>query len=334
MTGLLRRPGAWFAAACLLLTALAAAAWRASGVGLAAQTAAERWQRTQAFSQVSVFFSDRAAVDDGAVLRMRGRIDEALAAIDMSPQSGGPIWTDAYSAQTELAAAAGENARPARVICTGGDFFAFHPLVMAAGWYYTDEDLSDSLVVLDEPMAWQLFGSSDVTGMTVTLEGWPCTVAGVAETPRQRDESAAYGEAGTIYMSYSLCARLGRAVPVTCYEALLPEAVGGFALQTVTGALTAESSDWEAVQNTGRFRPGRSLAGLGQLSRRVQRTGQVYFPYWENAARAAETRAALWAGLAAAAVLWPCLYGGYWAIRGGAAAGRKCRRAIQQRKSR
>lgn len=325
----MRRPGLWLAAVSAALCAVLAVLWALAGRGLASQTAAARWQREQPFSQVSVFFSDEAGFDADSVLALRARVDETLAAADLA----GPVWTDAWSAETSCTAAAGENSRQARAICTGGDFFTFHPFTMAGGWYYSDEDVSDTLVVLDEPLAWQLFGSADVAGMTVELDGWPCTVAGVAETPRQTDERAAYGNDGTVYLSYSLACRLWGDMPVTCYEALLPEAVGGFALQTVAGAVTAPESEREIIQNTGRFSLGRSLAGVGQLSVRVQRTGRVFFPFWENAARAAETRGMLFAALAAAAAAWPCLYGGFWAIEGSAAGMRRLKRSLLQKRN-
>lgn len=329
MRALLRRPGLWLAGVSAVVCVIAAALWALAGRGLSSQTAAARWQRELPFSQVSVFLSTDAALGLNDVLALRARTDETLASADLA----GPAWTDAWSAEGACTAAAGENSRPARAICTGGDFFTFHPLAMAAGWYYADEDVSDTLVVLDEPLAWQLFGSADVTGMTVELDGWPCTVAGVAQAPRQADEDAAYGDEGTVYLSYSLACRLWGDTPITCYEALLPEAVGGFALQTVTGAVTAPESERVIVQNTGRFALGRSLAGLGQLPARAQRTGRVFFPFWENAARAAEVRASLWAGLAAAAASWPCLYGGFWAIRGATAGTRRLKRSLLQKRN-
>ena len=331
MKALFRRPGLWLAAVSAVLCAALTALWALSGRGLASQTAAGRWQREQPFAQVSVFFSTDAAFDYNGVLGLRGQVDAALAAADLAPASAGSGWTDAWSAQTACDVSAGGNSRQARAICTGGDFFVFHPPDMASGWYYDGSELSDTLVVLDEPLAWQLFGSADVAGMTVTVGGWPCTVAGVARAPRQADESAAYGTDGTVYMSYSLCVRLWPGTAVTCYEALLPEAVSGFALQTVAGAVSAPESERYVVQNTGRFALGRCLAGLSQLPARVQRTDRVWYPYWENAARAAETRAALFAGLAAAAAAWPCLYGGFWAVRGALAGTRRLKGVIRRR---
>ena len=327
MRAALRRPGLWLAAVSAAVCAVSALLWSLAGRGLPDQTAAQRWQQQVPFSQVSVFFSTDAGMDQAGVLAMRGQIDKVLAQADLT----GPAWTDAWSAEGACTASAGTNSRPARAICTGGDFFTFHPLSMASGWYYTEKELSDALVVLDEPLAWQLFGSADV-GMAVRIDGWPCTVAGVAETPRQADESAAYGGEGTVYMSYSLAARLWRDVPVTCYEALLPEAVGGFALQTITGAVTVPEEQRQIARNTGRFSLVQSLAGLGQLPLQVQRTDRVCFPYWENAARAAQTRASLFAGLAAAGALWPCLYGGFRAIRGSAAGLRRLKKTILRKR--
>lgn len=332
MRAALRRTGLWLAGASAVLCGLFAALWALAGRGFVSQDAAARWQREQPFSQISVFFSADAAVNDESVAAMRSQIGQILAAANMAPENGGPAWTDGYCAETGFTAVTEANSRPARAICTGGDYFAFHPLEMVSGWYYREDELDDTLVVLDEPLAWQLFGSSDVAGMTVELDGWPCTVAGVAHAPRQADESDAYGDTGTVYMSYSLCCRLRPEVPVTCYEALLPEAVGGFALQTVTGAVTAAESERQIIQNTGRFTLHRSLAGLRQLPRLVQRTDRVSYPFWENAARAAQARACLFAAAAVAAALWPCLYGAYWAARGLSAGVHRLKETVRRKR--
>lgn len=316
MRAALKRPGLWLALVCAAVCAALGLCRIWACRGLDSQTAAERWRgEGDRLCQVSVFLSEDAAFDENGVMGLRSSVDESLSAIYPDRDSA-TAWTDCYSAVTSVTAAAGASTQQARAIATGGDFFTFHPLAMSSGWYYSQRDLADDLVVLDELLAWQLFGSTDVTGLAVQIGGWPCTVAGVAKTPAQTDEAAAYGDAGTLYMSYSLLSRLEDAPAITCYEAVLPEAVKGFAAQTVQTALSLPADECELQENTNRFTFSHSLALSGQLSRRVQRMGRVYFPYWENAARAAETKASLLAAACLVAAGWPVLYGGYWALRG------------------
>ena len=48
------------------------------------------------------------------------------------------------------------------------------------------------------------------------------------------------------------------------------------------------------TENTYRFETDRLFKLLKGITERSMRRGTYYFPYWENAARAAEDRAALW----------------------------------------
>lgn len=316
MRELLRRPGLWAAGISLMLCLVLLGLWSRAGAALSSQQAAERWQAgDQDFAQISAFISEDARWTDSAVMAARQRVNETLAGILGSQEQAESVWTDAYSAEAHATVTAGVNSRAVRVLCTGGDWFSFHPMDMASGWWYEPYDLMDGLVVLDEHVAWQLFGGEDVTGMEAYVNGHLCTVAGVARVPEA--ERTEYGDEATVYVSYDFFARTaGESPPVTCYEAVLPEAVKGFGQETVSQALGLGEEMCELRHNTGRFSFGRSLGVMGSLASRSQRTGRIYYPFWENAARAAESRAGLYAAGALAAAVWPAGYGAYWAAKG------------------
>lgn len=316
MTGLIRRPGFWAALVCLGLCGGLLLAWSRAGRGLESQREAERWQAGEdSCAQVSAFISEDAALTDAAVMGAHTHVTEELSAVLGSPEAAEAAWTDAWCAESYTSVTGGFNTRQVRVLCTGGDWFAFHPLDVGYGWYYAPYDVIDGLAVLDELLAWQLFGAADVTGMEVLVNGHTCTVAGVVSVPEAERE--AYGDEPALFVSYEFFSRVtGETPAVTCYEAALPEAVKGFAQDTVSRALGLGEGMCELRRNTGRFSFGRSLSVMGELPQRSQRTGRIYYPFWENAARAAESRAGLYAAGALAAALWPAGYGVWWAIRG------------------
>lgn len=309
MRQLVKRAGFWAAAVSLCLCAMFLAAWANAGKGLLSQQAAERWQTgEQNFAQVSAFISEDAALTDSSLMGARASITEDMAALLGSAEEAESIWTDAFCGETHAEVAAGLNTRQVRVLCTGGDWFTFHPLEVSYGWYYTPYDVMDDLAVLDERLAWQLFGAADVTGMEMLVDGHTCTVAGVVSVPAAEQE--AYGDEPAMFMGYDFFSRIGEKTPfITCYEALLPETVKGFAVDTVSRALGLDDAECELRRNTGRFGFGRSLAVMTELPARSQRVGRIYYPFWENAARAAESQAGLYAAGAAAAALWPLGYG-------------------------
>lgn len=305
------RPRFWVAMACAMLCAGAVMLQMSAGSGLESQTAAQRWQAGDLkYSQVSAFISEDALFTDNAVPALRQAVDEFLAAAALEPEGeDARLWLDTYSAETAVTVEYGDTTQSVRATCTGRDFFHFHPLEMATGWYYTGTETSDALVVLDEALAWKLFGSVDAVGLELYINGYACTVSGVVKTPQNKDEQAAYGEEPTLYVPYSFLTRQeGGTLALTCYEAVLPEAVSGFALETVENALGLPEGQYELRQNTGRFRFGRSLQIASEYDTRAQRTGRIYYPWWENAARAAESRAALLAVLILILGIYPVIY--------------------------
>lgn len=306
------RPAAWTAMAFLALWLVVLWFWIYADRGLDSQFAAERWQAggTQ-YRQVSAFISEDAAFTDNTVLFTRQAVNEALTAASLDAENDGArLWIDAYSAEAAVTAANDVNTQTARAVCTGGDFFQFHPLDMISGWYYSGDETTDALVVIDQNLAWKLFGGIDVAGMELYINGYACTVTGVASVPQNKDEKAACGSRPTLYVPYSFMERQESGAPVvTCYEAVLPEAVKDFGTETIKTALGVDGSQCEVIQNTDRFRFGNSLSVAKAYESRSQRTGRIYYPWWENAARAVESRSSLLAVLLILLGVYPIGYG-------------------------
>ncbi|MCD7845132.1 MAG: ABC transporter permease [Oscillospiraceae bacterium] len=300
----------WAAALCVILCAVTLLLHKNTAAGLESQRAAERWQAGELpYTQVTAFISEDGAVTAEDIMSVRESIDNILASLGLEAEGeSARLWLDAYSGELSLAVSTDYNQQAVRVIATGGDFFFFHPPDMESGWYYSDSDTTDATVVLDVYLAWALFGGTDIAGKTVELGGALCTVAGVASLPEDERELSAYGSEYTLYVPYSLLERLGYDVPITCYEAALPEVTSGYGLDTIEAALSLSDDDYEMRTNTGRFGIINSLALLGQFSQRVQRLGRIYYPWWENAARAAENRCAFLAALACGLAVYPLLF--------------------------
>lgn len=301
------RPAAWIAMALLILWLGVLWFWIYADRGLDSQFAAERWQAGGTkYSQVSAFISEDAAYTDNTVLFTRQAVDEMLTVVSLDTETeDARHWIDAYSAESSATVEYKMNSQTVRVICTGGDFFLFHPLDMISGWYYFGEETSDALAVIDQILAWKLFGSADVAGMELYINGYACTVTGVASIPQNDDEKSAYASELTIYVPYSFMERQeGGAPALTCYEAVLPEPVKDFSIETIKTALGFNDSQCEVLRNTDRFSFARSISIAKAYESRSQRTGRIYYPWWENAARAVESRTFLLAVLLILLAIW------------------------------
>ena len=184
----------------------------------------------------------------------------------------------------------------------------------------------DDRVLLDSETAWLLFGAYDVAGLSFSLEGVPMVVAGVYEQEKDVFSQGAYGGGKCIYMSFSAYQRFSPirtevqdnsiAGVITnlfpdavtssfqkevlrtavCYEIVMAEPVRGFTYSSVTDKFPAKNVVF--VENTYRFTADRLLTLAKHLLTRSMQLGGIYFPYWENAARAAEDRALIWAACA------------------------------------
>lgn len=268
--------------------------WESSLVGtLSSQKAAARWQKSGRYAQISAFFAAGHGMDENAVYTLRTAVNSALTQASITaPTNSARLWYDAYSAETSLSAATFRASVNAAVTAVGGDFFRIHPLPLESGWYFSDSDITQDRVLLDTVAAWQLFGSYDVAGMEVTIAGRPFVVAGVVSPEPDRYTSRAYGEAPRIYMSYVTLSDYQQ-TELTCYEAVLPDPVTGFAQNLLAKQLPVSEGYRQIIENSARFTFSGLLALLKDFAASRMVSVPVVYPYWENAARMLEIHAVL-----------------------------------------
>ena len=285
--------------------------WRLHRVAnlLDSQKAAERWQGTgeQEFAQLTAFMPATPNMSLEQLYTFRSAMFQKLkdASFDIDGQSG--LYHDAWSAVTTVKISAGRQSAELQTFAVGGDFFDFHPLRLVSGNYLRADDVMDDRVLLDAETAWLLFGASDVAGLSVMIDGTPYVVAGVYEHEKDSFSRHAADETMTIYMGFDAYRRrhaeLDKLAPVmagvSCYEFIMAEPVKGFAYSAATEKFPIKTA--VLVENSRRFETERLFKLAKNSAERSMRKGVNYTPYWENAARAAEDRAALW--LIAAMVL-------------------------------
>lgn len=280
-------------ALCLLL-ALAAllCLWQTCRLGrsLDSQLAAERWQGESEtrFAQISCFVSVDHALSREEIYAFRGTMLNQLkeAEPDEAARSGG--WHDAWCAMGGVTASGERGSAEAAVIAVGGGFFDFHPLRLLSGSYLREDDLTLDRVLLDEELAWRLFGGTELAGMELQLNGQRFSIAGVVEREKDAASRAAYTDGPGLYMSYEAYEALTGSGGVCCYELLLPEPVQGWALSLAREKFPLGGG--EAIQNSERFGLPRLLALRGSMDARTMQSRGLRYPYWENAARLVENR--------------------------------------------
>ena len=282
-----------FALLCLLC-ALAAllCLWqtRSLSLSLPSQQAAERWQGESdtRFAQVSCFVPADRTLSRADIFAFRTTMLQKLREAESGLAERAGSWHDAWSATGSVTASGERGSSEAAVIAVGGGFFDFHPLRLLSGCYLRENDLGTDRVVLDEELAWRLFGGTELDGMELRLNGQLFSIAGVVERENDAASRAAYTDGPGLYMSDASYAALTGEESLCCYELLLPEPVKGWALNLARENFPLGGG--EAVQNSGRFSLPRLLALRGSMDERTMQSRGLRYPYWENAARLVENR--------------------------------------------
>ena len=305
--------------AALLALICAFCLWRVWAITnlLPSQQAAKRWKggSERNFAQISCHIPPAAQLTPDNVYRFRNDMYQKLKGAGYEIETEKGLYLDAWSAFTVARVSNGRRVGDTQLVAVGGNFFDFHPLRLVSGSYIQPGDVMDDRVLLDRETAWLLFGASDVAGMGFSLNGSPVVVAGVYEHEKDAFSKSAYGDDMRVYMSYSALRRLGvtdgtsaggteKDTPrIDCYELVMAEPVKGFAYSSVTEKFPIKEAG--IVENTYRFEPERLFKLVKNASTRSMQRGVVYIPYWENAARAAEDRAALWLMLGAITGVFP-----------------------------
>ena len=293
------------AAVLLVLSALCFLAYRSCGAKLLSQSAAERWrgENELAFAQVSCFMPESAALGEEQIYKFRTDMAAKLREASLEVGADGSLIHDAWSAFGKVKISQGRRNAEVSAVAVGGSFFDFHPLTLVSGTYLSPGDLMKDRVLLDRDCAWLLFGSDDVAGMDFEINGQPFVVAGVIEREDDRFSSKAYTEGMGVYMSYEAYSRLYESAPVACYELVMAEPVEGFVYRAAMDKFPIANGS--IVDNSARFKVAQVLELLGQP--RSMQLGAAVYPYWENAARAAEDACLKWLVAAMALALLPLL---------------------------
>ncbi len=308
----------------LLLLLVLASVIHHMGGSQEAQEMAQRWSADGGVSQISCFFSVNARTTEERIEEFEHGIDAALieaAVVQESENPGARLWADAFSADGKITVSTDAGTVTADAIGIGGDFFLFHPGKLLYGAYFSGNDLMQDYCIIDEDVAWQLFGSSNVAGKTVYIAGVPHMVTGVVERPQGRMEKAAGLDGALVYVSYQTLSELGSCNGINHYEIVMPNPVSDFAYDYVSERLGSDEKETEVVENTGRYSLLSRTKRIAEFGTRSMNGRAIIYPYWENMARGYEDILAvltllellfLLYALTAAAIL----FGSWWKHKG------------------
>lgn len=281
---------------------------------LYSQQAAERWEsKENPYSEISLFYSDSYEAGKKTVEELRTGITKKLVEdtyFDPADTSGRRAYIDAYSGFADMVIERENVQLTGKVYGVSDDFFLVHPIPLLNGNYINPvekaSEIGDGIdpfqVVLDENMAWNIFGSVNVEGMKIWIGGRVFTVMGVVEASQNKTEEMAYGNYDAAFIPYSAFALMDKKVNINCYEAVLPEPIKGYAMSTMgkaadivvdpeeeaSGTEVRSSLSFgkrELVENTDRFGISSIWKYLKNKKYMSMKTTEIAYPFWENVAR-------------------------------------------------
>ena len=284
---------------------------------LRSQQAATAWagQSGERFAQISAFLPDGSAFGENEIRSLRTSIDRALIEASIKEDEGRTLYADAWSAEGEVNIVSMRGSSTARAFGVGGDFFLFHPLYLRDGSYLSRNDLMKDRIVLDEELAWRLFGAIDIAGLEVLIGEKPHIIAGVISRENDFASSKAYTGGAGLFMSYeSLSEMLESDAEIICYEIVMPDPITGYAFNTMTDIFPNKEA--AIVENSARYKLSSIFGVIGSYGARSMRNDGIIYPYWENAARYTEDWLALLRLLSLLFIVFPAVCAVIFGIKG------------------
>ena len=255
--------------------------------------AAETWagESGQPFAQLACYLPNDQQLGQEDIWNFRKTLEGKLTEAALEAPENGSLYTDAYAGFGTLKVTGERGSAEVRVTGVGGDFFRFHPLRLRSGSYIYEKDLMQDRVILDEELAWKLFGGMDLTGLTVTIGTADYYVAGVVSREDDRYSTLAYTDGAGMFMSYSALKQCAENTGISCYEIALPNPITAFGKNMLKESFPLK--DGVLVENSSRYSLGNLLRVIGDFGKRSMGRNGIIYPYWENAVRLTEDYAAL-----------------------------------------
>ncbi len=258
--------------------------------------AGERWSASgDRFAVITLYTEEGAALSGDQVRSWVRSIDAKLLESSVAPNENARSWAHTYAAEETMTVTGPKGNATAEVIAAGGDFFVFHPQEFVYGAAFLNDESNPNGVVLDEDLAWKIFGATDIIGMEMSINETPFVVTGVSRRVSDKGiYNYTYGERPRMYMSYAGYIKLrGDENHITMFETALPNAVRGFALNIFNGSVSVNEETMTVMEATDRFSLRNRFNNMKILKYSWIRENKIEYPYWENEAKVSDYRCAI-----------------------------------------
>ena len=250
------------------------------------------------YAQISCYTSRINGFTVDELMRFEHDLNQTLKS--SGEENEASLWTDAYSGRGVLTVTNRNTSVEGTAYGVGNNFFVFHPLQLLNGSYIDTKNVMKDYILLDEEAAWRLFGSSDVAGMYVYINGEPHVVSGVYRRPEGRLNTASGNGEITFYISYEALMKYNRNAAITSYEVIMENPVKQYAYNYVKNYFQPDDSMQEnaaafadevnreikIIENSDRYSIKNKWEILKNFGIYSMKLDEIIYPFWENIAAA------------------------------------------------
>lgn len=238
------------------------------------------------YAQLALYPTEEDGLTAEGVMYIKNQIEEALT--KESIRAKGNYLLCASTEQKTVVLREGK-AVDATATVYFGNWFGLHPDLPVAGGYLPEDGSTIEYCVIDDLLAWRVFGSTDVCGMDLTVGDCIYTVNAVV--PADRGTYADYyGVTPRMYVLYNSAAYRESDLRFTSLEVVLPDPITDFASDLFKEAVSNYGDDVCVI--TGRFGIPALWEIIKEFPERGVMNGKIC-PYYENIARIREAKAAI-----------------------------------------
>ena len=246
--------------------------------------AAQRWSPEGGYAQVSLYFRPGNTMTEDTLPETKYNINNYLRQLGVLEETEEGNFLIGYFGQTDVSVQGQFGSSNAHAYVVGGDFFKIHPVELLSGNTFTGEDVMHDFVLLDDETAWAIYGSSDVAGMMVEINGQEFIVRGVMKKNDGKFTEEAGYTGPTVYIC---CDGLNGGYDYTeGVEFVLPNQIPGYALDIVKKCFPMGEDSYVAVDQAERYKMENLWSVFKAGSTRSMVLTIVRYPWWENVARA------------------------------------------------
>ena len=237
----------------------------------------------------SVFLSSYFAEQSGITVKHIYELDAQVRKSLITNGEAEPKTTYSYSGCSEVSVQNKDIQMEVTAIGVGENFFYFHPVSLLSGSYFYPEQQGLDLVIIDQNLAWVLYGSDNIVGMSIEIGGKPHRIAGVMKWEKSGLQKRAGYNKPLIFMSYPSLKGMDETLSVTACDVLMSEITSGFGKTTLKSYLETNmglrENQYDIVNHTKRLKKSSLKSALEQMKYNSMKTKQLSYPYWENMSR-------------------------------------------------